>query len=144
MLIGAAVAVASAGAMAGAAAGSVARTKLELRRTNKGTILVNSRGFTIYAFSRDRRNRDNCTRIKHCVAAWPLVTTSGKPIAGRGVRAGLIGTIKLGSGAKQVTYNGHPLYTYAGDSAPGQTFYINFFQFGGFWPALNAAGKEVK
>jgi predicted lipoprotein with Yx(FWY)xxD motif len=75
---------------------------------------------------------------------WPALTTGGRPVAGRGVRQGLIGTIRLRSGAKQVTYNGHPLYTYIGDASPGQTYYVNFFQFNGFWPAVNAAGHEVR
>jgi predicted lipoprotein with Yx(FWY)xxD motif len=56
----------------------------------------------------------------------------------------LIGTIRLANGKKQVTYAGHPLYTYVGDSAPGQTYYVNFFQFGGYWPAVNASGRELK
>jgi predicted lipoprotein with Yx(FWY)xxD motif len=129
---------------AAVAMASARRAMLELRRTSVGTILVNDRGFTLYAFSRDGRNRDACARIRGCLGAWPAVTTGGRSIAGRGVRSGLIGTITLKGGVKQVTYAGHPLYTYIGDSAPGQTFYVNFFQFGGFWPAVNAAGSEVK
>ena len=50
----------------------------------------------------------------------------------------------LKNGKKRLTYGGHPLYTYGGDSGPGQTFYVNFLQFGGRWPAVNAAGGEVK
>jgi predicted lipoprotein with Yx(FWY)xxD motif len=118
--------------------------KLQLRRTGVGTILVNGRGFTLYAFTRDGHARDSCAGIPGCLGAWPPVTTSGKPLAGPGVRTGLIGTITLKGGVKQVTYAGHPLYTYAGDSGPGQTFYVNFFQFGGRWPAVSAAGLEVK
>jgi predicted lipoprotein with Yx(FWY)xxD motif len=119
-------------------------TTLKLRHTSVGTILVNSGGFTLYAFTRDARNRDRCQKIKQCLKLWPAVTTNGRPVAGKGVRQTLIGTIRLASGARQVTYAGHPLYTYTGDSAPGQTFYVNFFQFGGSWPAVNAAGREVK
>ena len=63
---------------------------------------------------------------------------------GQGVKRSMVGTIRLKSGAKQLTYGGHPLYTYVGDSGPGQTSYVNFFQFGGHWPAVNAAGAEVK
>ncbi len=61
-----------------------------------------------------------------------------------GIKRGLIGTIKLASGVKQVTYAGHPLYTYIGDSGPGDTSYVGFSQFGGTWFALNAAGHAVK
>lgn len=129
---------------AGALGALSVRAKLVLRHTSVGTILVNGRGFTLYAFTRDRRNKDACQNIQSCLTAWPALTTSGRVLAGPGVRRGLIGTIKLKSGAKQVTYRGHPLYTYLGDSAPAQTSYVNFFQFNGRWPAVNAAGREVK
>jgi predicted lipoprotein with Yx(FWY)xxD motif len=72
------------------------------------------------------------------------VTTKGKPVAGPGVKQRLLGTIKLKNGKLQVTYNGHPLYTYVADGAPHQTFYVNQFQAGGRWPAVNAAGKLVR
>jgi predicted lipoprotein with Yx(FWY)xxD motif len=131
-------------ALAGMASAGASQAKLQLRQTRLGKILVNSRGFTIYAFTRDSRNHDACVKINACVTAWPLVTTSGAPIAGPGVKASLIGTIKPKPGVVQVTYAGHPLYTYSGDSGPGQTFYVNVSQFGGRWPALGAAGQEVK
>jgi predicted lipoprotein with Yx(FWY)xxD motif len=120
------------------------RAKLNLRRTAVGTILVNGGGFTVYAFTRDARDRDRCVSISGCSRAWPLVTTSGRPVAGRGVRSSLIGTISVGHGLQQVTYAGHPLYTYVGDSGPGQTSYVDFSQFGGRWPALSASGGEVR
>jgi predicted lipoprotein with Yx(FWY)xxD motif len=129
---------------AGVAGAGGRQAKLQLRHTSVGTILVNGSGFTVYAFTRDGRNRDACVKISHCLSTWPAVTTSGTPVAGRGVMSRLIGTITLRPGVKQVTYAGHPLYTYVGDSGPGQTFYVNLFQFGGRWPAVNAAGKEVK
>lgn len=128
-------------ALAGA---SATRAKLQLRKTRVGTILVNARGFTLYAFTKDGRNKDNCAKIPGCLGAWPVVATGGKAIGGPGVRGSLIGTITLKGGTRQVTYAGRPLYTYVGDSGPGQTYYVNFLQFGGYWPAVNAAGKEVK
>lgn len=142
------IAVAAMAAIALAAAGVASaggtRAKLELRKTKVGTILVNSKGFTIYVFTKDARNTDRCVKTNGCASVWPLVTTGGKPIAGPGVKASLIGTIKPKRGVEQVTYAGHPLYTYIADSHPGQTSYVNFSQFGGRWPALNAAGHEVK
>jgi predicted lipoprotein with Yx(FWY)xxD motif len=128
----------------GFASASGSRTNLQLRRTHVGTILVNSRGFTVYAFTRDSRNKDNCATVSGCLSIWPPVTISGNAIAGPGVRSRLIGTITLKNGVKQITYAGHPLYTYVADSAPGQTFYVNVSQFGGRWPAVNAAGNEVR
>jgi len=126
-----------------AAARSAAPT-LQLRATKVGKILVNSRGFTVYVFSRDRRKVDSCVRIHDCLAVWPILTRGSGPLAGAGVKSSLIGTIRLKGGARQLTYAGHPLYTYTGDRRPAQTSYVNFFQFGGHWPALNAAGGEVK
>jgi predicted lipoprotein with Yx(FWY)xxD motif len=126
------------------ASASGRQAKLQLRNTKVGTILVNGRGFTLYAFTKDRRNVDACVKIRGCLGAWPALTTVVKPIAGTGVKASLIGTINVKGVGRQVTYNGFPLYTYVGDSRPGQTFYVNFFQFGGRWPAVNAAGKVVK
>jgi predicted lipoprotein with Yx(FWY)xxD motif len=131
----------TAAAPAGARSG---RTKLELRHTSVGTILVNSRGYTIYAFAKDSRNRDNCQKSSACLRVWPPVTTVGAPIAGPGVKSSLIGTIKIKGGARQLTYNGWPLYTYIVDTHPGETTNINTPSFGGRWPALNAAGQEVK
>jgi predicted lipoprotein with Yx(FWY)xxD motif len=117
---------------------------VQLRKTSLGKILVNSRGFTLYAFTPDKRNTDHCQNVKGCLSAWPALTSSGKPTAGPGIKSSLLGTIKLKDGARQVTYAGHPLYTYAGDRGPGQTSYVNFKQYGGRWPALNASGGEVK
>jgi predicted lipoprotein with Yx(FWY)xxD motif len=119
------------------------RAELKLRKTSAGTILVDGRGFTLYAFTKDRRNRDACARIPQCLAVWPALTTGGKPIAGPGVKRSLIGTIMV-KGRRQVTYAGHPLYRYIADTAPGETFYINILQFRGRWPALNGVGDEVK
>jgi len=128
-----------------AAAGArVHPTTLKLRNTDVGKILVNGRGFTLYAFTKDRRNRDNCAHVNGCLSVWPVVSGTVKPILGPGVRRSLVGTITLKNGKKQLTYGGHPLYTYVADSGPAETSYVNFFQFGGRWPAVNAAGGEVK
>ncbi len=127
------------------AASQAKGAKVELEKTSKfGKILADSRGWTIYAFSKDKKNQDNCQKNSACIQSWPPVVTSGKPVAAPGVKQSLLGTIKLKNGKLQVTYNGIPLYTYVGDGRPHQTFYVNFFQFGGTWPAVNAAGKEVK
>ena len=126
------------------AGASGTRAKLQLRSSRVGMILVNSRGFTIYAFTKNRHNKDICAEVSGCLSVWLPVTTSGKAIGGRGVNSRLIGTITLKNGVKQVTYAGHPLYTYVADSGPGQTFYVNASQFGGRWPAVNPAGNEVK
>ena len=130
--------------VAAAAGARSAAPALQLRSTKLGKILVNSRGFTVYAFTLDRRNVDNCVRQKNCLAVWPAVTPGSGPLAGPGVKASLIGTIRLKGGVRQLTYAGHPLYTYVADTHPAQTTYVNIFQFKGYWPAMNAAGREVK
>lgn len=65
-------------------------------------------------------------------------------MAGNGVQSSLLGTIKLPSGKRQVTYDGHPLYTYIGDPGPRETAYIGTRQSGGAWWAIDAAGHIVK
>jgi predicted lipoprotein with Yx(FWY)xxD motif len=127
-----------------AGAASAGPAKITLEKFKSGKILANAKGFTIYAFTRDTKNKDKCVGIKFCKQSWPPVTTVGKPIAGTGVKQSLLGTISVPGVGKQVTYNGHPLYTYAGDGGPHQTYYVNFSMFGGRWPALNAQGQEVK
>jgi len=119
------------------------KPKLQLHKTKVGTILVDNHGYTVYAFAKDRRDKDVCIKIAACLTAWPPVKAGGV-IAGHGVKASLVGTIKLKNGTVQLTYAGHPLYTYAGDTQPAETEFVNLLQFGGRWPALNAAGKEIK
>ncbi len=128
---------------AGPAAGA-SGTRVLLRHTSLGMILTTGRGFTLYAFGADRRNHDRCVSIQGCASVWPLLKTSGTPTAGRGVKRSLLGTIKLAHGARQVTYAGHPLYTYSSDSGPGSTDYVGVNQFGGVWRALNAAGRLIR
>lgn len=134
--------------VSGMATAAPARTptgaKVQLRSTSLGMILVNGRGFTLYMFAKDTRNHNACVAIKGCAAIWPALLTSGKPVAGSGVKASLLGTIKLSGGKQQVTYAGRPLYTYVADSRPGSTSYVGFSQFGGAWYALGASGKIVK
>jgi predicted lipoprotein with Yx(FWY)xxD motif len=140
-----AVAVATAAALAaGSASAGASRSTLKLRKTSVGTILVNGRGFTVYAFTKDRRNQNNCQKVSGCMSLWPALSGASKPSLGPGVKASMVRTITLKGGKKQLTYGGHPLYTYVGDSGPGQTSYVNFPMFGGRWPAVNAAGREVK
>ena len=131
-----------AGATVALAAGH--RAKLRLGGTSLGKIVENGRGFTLFMFTRDHGRKDSCIKVPGCTGVWPPVTTSGRPVAGAGIERKLIGTISLPGGVKQVTYAGHPLYTYSGAAGPGDTSYVGFSQFGGKWLALNGAGKAVK
>jgi predicted lipoprotein with Yx(FWY)xxD motif len=143
MMIATLAVAAVAAAVAGPAAARTSTTTLKLKKTSVGTILVNGRGFTVYAFTKDGRNRDACAAITGCLSIWPVVSGATRPMLGPGVKRSLVGTITV-KGKKQLTYGGHPLYTYIADSGPGQTSYVNFLQFGGRWPAVSAAGHEVK
>jgi predicted lipoprotein with Yx(FWY)xxD motif len=116
---------------------------VRLIKTSKGKILANRRGFTLYLFTADRRKVDRCVKKPGCAAVWPPLTVRGRPTAGRGVNAKLLSTIRLPNGKHQVTYAGHPLYRYTGDSGPGATSYIGFSAFGGIWYGVNAAGHAV-
>jgi predicted lipoprotein with Yx(FWY)xxD motif len=141
----AAAAVLPAAAAQGAPQAHVASgAKLEIQRTPLGRILATGRGLTVYMFTHDQVNHDTCAAISGCNGIWPLVTSNGTPTLGPGVKHSLVGAIKLPGGAHQVTYAGHPLYTYIGDSAPGDTSYVGQSQFGGRWFALNPAGHIVK
>jgi len=113
---------------------------VQLRHTALGSILVSSSGRTLYEFSRDRAGRSSCAGISGCSALWPSLKASGRPTAGPGIRASLLSSI----GGGQVAYAGHPLYTYSGDTGPGQTSYVGVKQFGGTWYAINASGGTVK
>jgi predicted lipoprotein with Yx(FWY)xxD motif len=91
---------------------------LEKIKTAIGPVLADAKGFTLYWYAKDTTMTSACTGS--CATAWPPL--AGRPGAAMGVHlVGKFGTIKRPNGALQATYKGHPLYTYAGDSAPGQT-----------------------
>lgn len=106
-----------------------------------GTVLVTSTGRTLYMLTADTPTSSACTGA--CTAVWPPLTTTGTPTAGSGVRASDLGTITRAGGARQVTYNGHPLYTFSHDSAPGQANGEGIHAFGGTWYVLDTAGNPV-
>ncbi len=118
--------------------------KVTLRHTRLGNILATSSGFTLYEFTHDHARANTCVLISGCSESWPALQTSGRPTAGPGVRASLLSTTRLPHGKTQVTYAGHPLYLYSGDSGPGETSYVGESAFGGRWYALNSAGGAVK
>ena len=122
------------------AARSSAAATVQLRHTSLGSILVSGSGRTLYEFTRDHGGKSSCAAISGCSEVWPSLKASGRPTAGSGIKASLLST----TSGKQVTYAGHPLYTYSGDSGPGKTSYVGARQFGGTWYALTASGGAVK
>ena len=117
---------------------------VKLAKTERGRILVSSTGFTLYEFTKDSGGKDNCVEITGCAHVWPPLLVTGTPTAGTGVKRSLLSTITLPDGTRQVTYAGHPLYTYIGDGGPGETGYVGAQEFGGFWYALKKRAQAVK
>jgi predicted lipoprotein with Yx(FWY)xxD motif len=109
--------------------------------THLGKILVNSRGRTLYLFKKDSGTKSAC--FGACATAWPPLRVSGKPTVGRGATASLLGTTRRSDGKRQVTYSGHPLYTFIMDKQSGDTHGEGFTAFGGRWFVLSPAGKQV-
>jgi predicted lipoprotein with Yx(FWY)xxD motif len=119
-------------------------TTVRLASTNLGRILVNGSGSTLFVFTRDGRNLDRCVKTKGCSSVWPVLAARGKPTAGAGLKSSLLSTVRLPGGKRQVSYDGHPLYTYSFSSGPGDTSYVGASEFGGSWYALGANGHAVK
>ncbi len=117
------------------------RAKVSIAKSPLGGILVDSKGITLYDFVKDKGSTSACYGA--CAALWPPLLTTGKPIAGPGVHASLLGTTKRKDGKLEVTYNGHPLYYFVSDRKPGQTTGQALNQFGGPWWVISPAGKEI-
>ncbi len=126
-----AISVALAGGPAPAPAGGALKTA----RIGGVTVLTNATGLTLYWFVPDTATRSACYGT--CAGYWPPLT--GTPSAGPGV-TGTLATIKRSDGTTQVTYDGHPLYTYVGDTAPGQALGNNLNLNGGLWHEVTVSG----
>jgi predicted lipoprotein with Yx(FWY)xxD motif len=107
-----------------------------------GAILVDSKGFTVYDFHKDKGTVSSC--YGGCAGVWPPVLTEGAPTAGEGASAAKLGTTKRKDGTVQVTYAGHPLYTYAVDKKPGEANGNDIDSFGAEWYALQGSGEEAE
>ena len=114
---------------------------VKLASTKLGKVLVDAQGRTLYLFEADKGPMSACDGA--CASVCPPLKTTGGPTAGPGVTASKLGTTKRSDGATEVTYNGHPLYTYAGDSAPGQTSGQGLDDYGAEWYALAAGGNKI-
>jgi predicted lipoprotein with Yx(FWY)xxD motif len=106
-----------------------------------GRILDDTRGGTLYLFQKDVGTNSTCTDA--CATLWPPLRANGKPVVGTGASAAMVGTTPRSDGKPQVTYNGHPLYTYMGDQKPGDTNGQGLTAFGGGWFVLSPAGIRI-
>jgi predicted lipoprotein with Yx(FWY)xxD motif len=114
---------------------------VDLAKGSLGPILIDSRGRTLYLWQADTGAKSTCTGA--CASAWPPLVTTGKPTAGSGVRSSLLATAKRADGTEQVTYNGHPLYRFTGDTAPRQTNGQGSTGFGALWYVLSPGGNPL-
>jgi len=142
-LLTAALLCAVTAALAAASPGaSSSGTVVKVGSTGLGRALVNAQGRTLYMWAHDRGRASTC--YGDCAKYWPPVLTSGRPIAAAGANAALLGTTKRSDGGLQVTYNGHPLYTFVQDAQPGQTTGEGLTGFGGRWDPVSATGYPIQ
>ena len=124
----------SASASGGAGPGAA----LKSATVNGVHVVTNGHGFTVYSFAPDTATASRCTGV--CAQIWPPVT--GPAAAGHGV-TGTLGTITRPDGSRQATYDGHPLYTYTADTAPGQAKGNGLNVNGGVWHAVTTSGQAA-
>ena len=113
-------------------------TEVEAEDSSLGTILVDADGNTLYVFMQDTSDVSTCTA--DCAANWPALVAEGEVAAGGDVDQSLLSTSEHPDGSTQVTYNGHPLYYFAGDQAPGDT---NGQAVGDIWYVVSPEGEPI-
>jgi predicted lipoprotein with Yx(FWY)xxD motif len=122
----------------GSAVGTAALTTVT--SSSLGQIVTNASGLTLYRFDKDTNKPPTSNCSGQCAAEWPPAAV-GDSVTLNGVDKSLVGTITRADGTKQLTLNGWPLYTYAGDSQPGDT---NGQGVGGTWYAVTPTGGKAK
>jgi predicted lipoprotein with Yx(FWY)xxD motif len=105
-----------------------------------GMVLVDSNGMTLYDFHKDKGTTSSC--YGPCAEGWPPLLTEGEPTVGNGASASKLGTTERKDGTTQVTYAGHPLYTFIEDQKPGEATGNDVSAFGAQWYALKGNGEE--
>jgi predicted lipoprotein with Yx(FWY)xxD motif len=109
--------------------------------TGLGDVLVDRQGRTLYLFARDSGTTSTCTGA--CAVNWPPLRVRGNQLVGSGAKPSKVGRTARPDGISQLTYNGHPLYTFVNDKKPGDTNGEGINAFGGSWFAVSAAGDQV-
>jgi predicted lipoprotein with Yx(FWY)xxD motif len=127
--------------LVGSALAASSGTIVTSRKTGIGNAITTSSGHTLYLFRADKGKTSNC--YGQCASYWPPLLTTGTPKAVGTVKASLLGTTKRKDGKLQVTYNGHPLYTFAGDKKAGQTTGEGSNGSGAKWYALAPSGATI-
>src|SRR4051794_18851111 len=124
------------------AAPQAATSVVSAKSSSLGTFLVDAKGQTLYLWDADHGSTSTCNG--ECATDWPPLTTKSAPKAGAGVKASLLGTTKRADGTQEITYAGPPLYTFAGDTAPGQTTGQGSGAFGAPWWVVTPAGQAIQ
>jgi predicted lipoprotein with Yx(FWY)xxD motif len=130
---------ATSSASGGSTSSPAAATAGSLKTATIGgvTVLTNASGFTLYSFAPDTSTTSNCNGT--CAQNWPPVTG---PVTAAGV-TGTFGTIKRSDGSVQATFDGHPLYAFVGDTAPGQAKGNGLNAAGGLWHEVTTSGTAA-
>ena len=131
----------STAASGGPATPASGTTAVDVANSSLGRILVDAEGRTLYMFEKDTGSKSMC--FGACASAWPPFRTDGTAKAGAGAWATMIGTTSRSDGNAEVTYDGHPLYHYAGDQKPGNTNGEGLTQFGGGWYVVSPSGQPI-
>ncbi len=143
VVLAAALAASAFAAVTAIAAAPTKPATIKLRNNKLGKILVNGNSQTLYLFEKDKNGKSACSG--QCAKFWPPVLTKGKPMAGSGIKASLLGTTKRSDGTTQVTYNKHPLYRFLNDqNKVGSTKGEGVDAFGAEWYVLGANGKKIE
>jgi predicted lipoprotein with Yx(FWY)xxD motif len=130
-----------ASAAGSSATASASATVITTANSSGGAFLTNSSGRAIYLFLADSANKSNCSGA--CAATWPPVTTTGAPTASGSAQASGLSTITRSDGTKQVTYDGHPLYYFAGDTGAGTDKGQGIDGFGAKWWLVAPSGSSI-
>jgi predicted lipoprotein with Yx(FWY)xxD motif len=132
----------SSGSTSAAGSGSSASSTVITTKTSSGgSFLTNSAGRAIYLFMADSSGKSTCDGA--CAAAWPPVIATGQPTATGGAQASDLSTITRSDGTKQVTYDGHPLYYFQGDTGPGTDKGQGLNGFGALWYLVAPSGSSI-
>jgi predicted lipoprotein with Yx(FWY)xxD motif len=124
-----------------AAAGGSGSTVITTVSSSAGTFLANGSGHAVYLWTKDSTGMSACSGA--CAGAWPPVTTTGAVTASGGAKSSDLGTITRPDGTKQVTYDGHPLYLFSGDSGPGMASGQGNDGFGAKWWLVSPSGSDI-
>ena len=131
----------SGGGSSGGSSAAAHAATVETHSGALGTYLTDGSGKTLYLFASDHGGKSTCSGA--CVSAWPPLAATGMPSAAGAAKSSMVGTITRSDGSKQVTYGGHPLYYFAGDSSAGDTRGQGINGFGAKWWVVAPSGAAI-